>query len=182
MHSLPYDDRPSLRLNRELQTAVGLYLLLFQLGLHLLVITIERYLLPCQHGKIELQFQRFFRCIDSSDIPCVTVTAGKDNVFSGIPLYETGLVPSGGHLFHKVEADLRSIRQVVGCQSKILNGVLEKHCGGQLEYIRRTACRAAIISLVQTFFRNTPPNSMHPTVLRIKGCNVALNASLSQKC
>ena len=59
MHSLPYDDRPSLRLNRELQTAVGLYLLLFQLGLHLLVITIERYLLPCQHGKIELQFQRF---------------------------------------------------------------------------------------------------------------------------
>ena len=151
MRPLPYDNRPSLRSDRELQATVGLYLLLLQLGLHLLVIAIERYFLPCQHGKIELQIQRLFRCIDSGDIPCVTVTAGKNNVFSGISVYETGLVPSGGHLFHKVEADLRSIRQVVGCQRKVLNRVLEKHCGGQLENVRSPANSSTIVTAVQAF-------------------------------
>ena len=71
--------------------------------------------------------------------------------FPGIAVNETGLVPSSGHLFHKVEADLRSIRQVVRCQGEVLNGVLEQHCGCQLKDVRRTANSSAIIAVVQTF-------------------------------
>ena len=52
------------------------------------------------------------------------MTTGKNNMSPWIAVNETGLVPSSGHLFHKVEADLRSIRQVIGRQSKVLNGVL----------------------------------------------------------
>ena len=78
------------------------------------------------------------------------MTAGKNNISPRIAVNETGLVPSSGHLFHKVEADLRSIRQVIRCQGEVLDRILEQHCRCQLKDVRGAANSSAIVAAVQT--------------------------------
>ena len=78
------------------------------------------------------------------------MTAGKNNISPRIAVNETGLVPSSGHLFHKVEADLRSIRQVIRCQGEVLDRILEQHCRCQLKDVRGAANSSTIVAAVQT--------------------------------
>ena len=79
--------------------------------------------------------------------------------------------------------------QMAGASSRLL-GVSAKFWMGFWKSTVVASWKASVVrrvlppllSRLKRRFMKHPPNSMHPTVLRMKGCVQALTASSSQKC
>ena len=83
------------------------------------------------HRQSDFRLQRFLLRVHSRHIPFVTVTTRQNDVFSGITVDETDIIPRRGHLLHEIYRPSRSVRQVVGSEGKVLHGRLEQYGRGQ---------------------------------------------------
>ena len=60
------------------------------------------HLLPGQQPQLESQREGLISTIESCHIPAVAMTAGYDSILARITIYETSLIPRGGHPFQEM--------------------------------------------------------------------------------
>ena len=93
--------------------------------------------------------------VDGGNIPLRALAACYDRIFARITVDVADVVPGRRNIPQEVEAVCGCILEVVGRKREVLDGILEKHCRGKLELIRRAAYRPAGVGLVQELVEET---------------------------
>ena len=86
------------------------------------------------------------------------MTARQHGILAGIAVDETHVVPCRGHPLHEVDSPFRCVRQVIGCQSKMLHCALEQYRRGQRIHVRcHTLASFRRVLLIIIFIKGAPP-------------------------
>lgn len=109
------------------------------------------------------------------------MTTRQNDVFPGVTIDETDIIPRRRHLLHEIYRPSRSVRQIVGGEGKMLHGRLEQYGRSQrIDIGRHPAAAVRFILRIVILVQRTATESILPTVFRMKGCRQALKASASQ--
>ena len=146
LQSLTLQHGTALSRKRELKLAFLTHFGFFHLrGLAVFAIMVICHRATGQHGQVYRQFERLFSGIQGSHIPILPVATRQHDVTSGVTVDKLHFIPHRRNPFHEVYLESRHIRQVVRCQCKILDRILESHGCSQLENVGGDTGRAAVV-------------------------------------